>query len=345
MFPQEKIYVLSLAQQNPTSVWDGQLTFAAPDELAIQFPSRFKIGGADASVSLGYAGFWQEYALLPFFFREPALFCQARKHAFVLVSGKNGKRAIGYEHITNGGELSALAWLQPREEPSSFQTEWGVNHSRWGVAAKALLESTLLDLHAELLFTPVNGMDVFVSSSCKYGSSILGFAYGEDPYPSRYSLSLALKSSSIRVSFVMEDWFGPKPIYGGYSAMRKRSQSSEVRVSPGMGYLSFSFSDTYEFKPRGSDLGSVMMQATWGGFFGKISVQYGVSRGPSIETKGQYKLSLVLYKASLSYTDAGYVITLSDSVAMGKGIGTWKLKKSMGNAVSLALLYAVTSDR
>jgi len=344
MSPQDKIYVLSLAKQDSTSVWDGQVSFASPDELTILLPSRFKIGMGDVSLSLGYAGFWQEYALLPLFAMQQALYFQAKGNAFVLFLGAMKKKAIGYEHAMPKGKLSVLAWMQPAEEPSSFQTNWGSPHTRWGVAGKAFLTSSLLDLSSELLFTPVQGVNLFVASACKYRASKLSFSYGEEIYPLRYSVALAFQSKFLQASFVMEDWFGPKPIYGGFSAIRKRKQSSVLRFSLGAGSLLFSFSDTYEFKPRGSEAGSVMMGATWKGFFGQLSVQYGESRLSSILGEGQYKISLVLYKASLSYTEEGYAITLSDSVAIGKGIGTWKLKKSKGKAVSLSLLYVVTSD-
>ena len=345
MFPQEKKYVLSLAQQSLTYIWDGQLTFAASDELVLVLPSRFKFDAGNATVSLGYTGFWQEYALLPLFSSEQALLCQAKNQAFALVSGKNAKRAIGYEHTMTIGALSVLAWMQPKEVLSSFQIEWGAPHSRWGVVGKVFLESSCFALHTELLFTPVKGMEVFVSSSCEYESSKLSFTYGEDPYPSRYSFSLALQGKFLQVTFMMEDWFGSKPLYGGFSTMRKRRQSSEARVTMSTGYLSIFFSDTYEFTPRGSDFGSILMKSTWGGCFGQLSAQYRVSRGPSVEMKGYYKLSVVLDKVTLCYTETGYDITLSDSVALGKGICTWKLKKHMGKAVSLALLYSVTSDR
>jgi len=346
MFPQEKLYVLSLEQQTPTGVWDGQLIFSALDKLAILLPSRFKIGMGEVSLSLGFTGFWQEYALLPLFAGEQALAFQGKQNAFVLFLPEiRRKKVIGYEHTMAKGRLSALAWMQPAKEPSSFQTEWGSEHSGWGVAGKVSLESSLLDLSVELLVTPVQGMEGFISSSCRYGSSKLGIAYGEETYPSRYSVSLDLKSRSLRATFMMEDWFGPKPIYGGFSAIRRRRQSSALRFSLGTGYLLFSFSDTYEFKQRGSEAGTVLMKATWKGFFGLVSAQYGEIRGPTNQKEGEFLLSLVLYKAALSYTEAGPEITLSDSVAIGKGLGTWKLKKSMGKAVTLTFMYAVTSGR
>ncbi len=345
MFPQEKHYVLSLAQQGQSSSLSGQLTFSGSDELLILLPSRFRIVCGKASVSLGYAGFWQGYALLPLFSREQALLFQTKEQAFALALGKNGKWAIGYEHTLKRGKLSALALMQKGQETSSFQTEWGSQHARWAVAGKLSLESSSLALQSELLFTPVKGLEVFVSSSYKYGSLKVSLSYGEDSYPTRYSFFLDLQSKTVQASFVMEDWFGSKPIYGGFSTMRKWKQSSEVKISLRTGFLGFSFSDTYEFKPRGSEVGSALMQVTWKGSFGQMSVRYEVSREASIEKKGHYTFSLVLYKATLSYTEAGYEIALSDSVVLGKGIGTWILKKSEGKAVSLALLYAITSVR
>lgn len=345
MFLKEKHYVLSLAHQTATSAWDGQLTYA-PEELSLLFTSRFKIGMGKVSLSLGYTGFWQEYALLSLFARDQALCFQANKNAFVLLlPGKRRDKAIGYEHAMENGRISILAWMRPAKEPLSFQTEWLSEYSGWGVTTKVALSSSLLHLSAELLFTPVQGLEGFVLMSCKYRSSKLSFAYGEETYPSRYSLSLDLKSSSTRATFVMEDWFGPEPIYGGFSAIRRKRQSSAVKFFLGTGYLLFSFSDTYEFKQKGSEAGSIMMRTTWKGSFGQVSVQYGAIRGVSNQRKGEYMFSLVLYKATISYSEKGYEFILSDSVVIGKGIGTWKLKKSMGKAVSLSLMYAVTSDR
>ena len=346
MFPQEKLYVLSLAHQGPTSLWDGQVTLAAPGELTILLPSRFMIGKGDVSLSMGYAGFWQEYASLPLLAREQALLFQAKNQGFVLLLPRASKKqAIGYEHSMGMGKLAVLAWMQPSVEASSFQTMWGTDSSRWGVVAKVFLSSSLLELSSELLFSPVQGLQGYVSSSYKYGSSKLLIAYGQEIYPCRYTLALDLAAASCSISFVMEDWVGPKPIYGGFSAMRRRRQSSSLRFFLGSGYLLFSFSDTYVFTQRGLEVSSVMMQATWKGPFGQVSAKYGGSRHLSDLGDGEYRLSLILYKASLSYTEAGYEITLSDSVAIGKGIGTWKLKKSMGKSVSLSLMYAVTSDR
>jgi|GEM_PF-3761131 len=345
LFPQEKSYVLSLAHQGTTSAWDGQVTFTAPDEEVIMLPSRFKIGMGDVSLSLGYAGFWTEYALLPLLARKQALFFQANKHAIALMLPRTGeKKAIGYEHTMARGNLSVFAWMQPEEEPHSFQTRWGDAHARWGVVSKIFLTSSLLDLGAELLFTPVQGLEGFILSTYKYRSSKLSLTYGQEPYPTRYSFALDLNTSSCSITFVMEDWFGPRPIYGGFSAIRRRSQSFSLRIFLGTGYLLFSFSDLYEFNPRGTEVGSVMMSSTWKASFGQLSVQCGQSRVSSILGAAQYKVSLVLSKVSFSYTEAGYEITLSDSIAIGKGIGTWKLKKCMGEAVSLSLLYTMTSD-
>lgn len=346
IFPQDKRYVLSLAQQTPTRVWDGQLTFSAPEELVIALPSRFKLTLGNAQVSLGYGGFWQEYLLLPLFAREQALLYQADRNAFALVLARTSDtKAVGYEHTLKRLKLSALAWMQEKEVSSSFQTEWGAKYSRWGVGAKVFLATSILELGAELLFTPVQGVVSFVSTAYRHGSSKLSFVYGQEPYPFRYSVNIALKSKILQASFVMEDWFGSKPIYGGFSSMRKRRQSSDLRFSLAVGYLLFSFSDTYEFKQRGSEVGSVLMQATWGGAFGQVSAQFGESRALSGRGEAQYRLSLVVYKATLSYTQEGYEMGISDSVAIGKGIGTWKLNTSMGKAITLSLMYAVTSDR
>ena len=234
----------------------------------------------------------------PPFSGEQALLFQAKRQAFALVLDTNEKMAIGYEHILTKGKLSTLACMQREQDDPSFQTEWGVHHSRWAVACKISLEASCLALHSELLFTPVNGLDVFVSSSCTYGSAKASLAYGEDSYPLRYSFVLALQSKAVQASFVMEDRFGSKPIYGGYSAIRKRTQSSEVQISLGTGLLRFFFSDTYEFKPRGAEVGSVMLQATWKGSLFQISARYGVSRDSLIVTKGLYAFSLILYKTT-----------------------------------------------
>lgn len=346
MFPHDKRYVLSLAQQTPTAAWDGQLTFSAPDELVINLPSRFRITRGNALISLGYGGFWQEYALLPLFAPQQALLYQKGGNAFALVLSRTAEtKAIGYEHTLAKGTLSALAWMQPKVESSSFQTEWGARHSWWGVGAKVHVAYPFLELGAELLFTPVQGLVSYLFSAYTNGPSKLSFSYGQESYPSRYCLSLELESSFLRATFVMEDWFGSEPIYGGFSAMRKRWQSSDLRFALAKGYLLFSFSDTYELKQRGSEVGSVMMQATWGGPFGQVSAKYKKVRGLSGEGKAQYMLCLAAYKATLSYTQEGYELTISDSVAIGAGIGTWKLHASMGKAITLSLLYAVTSDR
>lgn len=345
LYPGQKAYALSLAQQSPTSVWDAQVSFTAPDDCIIALPSRFKIEKGKTSLSLGYAGFWQGYALAPFLEKGQALSYHIGENSFVLLPGRANRWAFGYEHTMPKGTFSALTWIQKGQETTYFQHEWGAEQARWGIVGKALLESPYLMLHAESLFTPVGGMDVFVSSSCKYESCTLALAYGQSPYPSRYALTLALQSTSIIVSFVMEDWFGSKPIYGGTSSIRKRVQSGVLRFSLGTGYVQVSFSDTYEFKQRGSEGGASVMQATWKAPFGQVSAQYTQSRGTPNERGSQYKLSLTLHKASLSYTAEGYEIALTDTVAMGSGIGRWKLKKSMGKAASLVLSYAITSDR
>ena len=345
MYPQKKIYALSLTQQNPNSEFSGKLTFSEADKLVMVLPSRFKIKAGTSLISMGYAGFWGEYALLPTIAtKEQALLVQGRKNACAVLMGKS-KWAVGYERATEIGSLSALAWIQSREDPSTFQTEWAPDSSLWGVVGKALFLSRYIDVSLEMLLTPILGLDGFVSGVCTYGPTSLGFAYGQAPYPSRYSLSFELGSNAVHVTFRMEDWFGSKPIYGGFSAPRKRRQSSEVEVFLGKRYLQFCFSDTYEFTKKGIEAGSVSMKATWGGSFGKVSAQYGVSRHPMLPEKVQYSLSLVLYKASLSYTENGYEATLTDSIVMGKGTLTWALAKRMGEAVSLALFYAITSAR
>lgn len=343
MFPQQRRYVLSLAKQSPTSAWDGQVSITACDEIILLVPSRFKISLCTISLSMGYGGFWQKYALLPMFSGTRGYLVQTNNHALLLLSEAAKQQAIGYEYTMETVELSALAWLQRKEDPLSFQTVWGSQHARWGVAGKVFLETSLLDVKSELLFTPVKGMEACFASTLKGGSSKLEFAYGEDPYPVRYSLSLALSNKALQISFVMEDWFGSKPIYGGFSAMRKRRQTSVVRFSLGKGYLSVSFSDLYEFKPKGDEMGSVVMQVTYAFPFGQISAEYVGDRDPLITDAGQYKLTLVVYKAALSYTEQGYEITLTDSFVLGKGIGTWKLKKSKANAVSFSLLYSIGS--
>ncbi len=313
----------------------------------MMLPSRFKVVSGDASVSLGYAGFWQEYALLPLFAREQALLYQTQGHAMVMLPGVRGKSAIGYERMSSLGTLSLIAWMHTREEASSFQTEWGSDHAGWGFASKAFLKTIPLELKAELLVTPVKGIEVFIASTCTYGSSQVGFSYGLAPYPTRYSLSLDLKGKALQASFVMNDWLGSEPIYGGFSAMRKRNQSSVVRFPLGRGYVRLSFTDTYEFKAKGGQVGSLLLQASLFGPFGQMTFQYGGSRDLSNSPfeGGEFKVSLVLYKAVFSYAGEGYVITLTDSLAIGKGIGTWKLTKQRGKAVSLSISYTVTSDR
>lgn len=345
LYPERNASVISFSQQGESSVWDGQVSFSASDGLCLSFPSRFKIGRGDTSLSMGYAGFWQEYALLPFFSNEQTLFYQSKKHAVALFSKNMERRAIGYEYAFPKGKLSALAWMHPEVEVSSFQTEWGAAHAPWGVGGKLLLKTQNLSLHAESLFTPVQGLEAFMASSFTYAACKANFAYGEKPYPLRYSLSLALQSHSVRATFMMEDWFGSKPIYGGTSATRRTRESASLRFSLGRGYLLVSFSDMYEFKRRGSEMGSVLAQVKLGGPLGQLTLQYAANRRPLVALDGEFKVSFVLNKASFSYSSGVYEITLSDSVAIGKGIGTWKLHKSMGKAVSLTLMYALTIDR
>ncbi len=347
MFPDERRYALSLAHQGPTCDSDGHVTFSAYDGLVMMLPSRFKVVCGDASVSLGYTGFWQEYALLPMLAREHALLYQTKAQAMVMLPGVRGKSAIGYERASSLGAFSLLAWMHTRVEASSFQTGWGSEHAGTGFVSKASLKTIPLELGAEVLITPVKGIEVFIASTCTYGSSQVGFSYGQAPYPSRYSLSLDLRGKALQASFVMDDWLGSEPIYGGFSATRKRKQSSVVRFPLGKGYVRLSFTDTYEFKAKGGQVGSLLLQASLSGTFGQMTFQYGGSRDPShsLFEGGAITCSLVLYKAVFSYAGEGYGITLTDSLAIGKGIGTWKLRKQMGKAVSLSISYTVTSDR
>ena len=87
------------------------------------------------------------------------------------------------------------------------------------------------------------------------------------------------------------------------------------------------------------------MQVTWRGAFGKVTAQYAVKRISSEPVPGRYEFSLDLFKVAFSYTEKGYEISVSDSIAIGKGIGTWKLTSGMGKCFSLALVYALTIDR
>ena len=345
MSPQKQTYALSLEQQSPASSCSVHLSFSAPDDLVILLPSRLRIRMGDSSIRVGYTGFWAEYALQPEVGKWQSLVFERGNHALALLTGKNTGRALGYEHRYAIGNVSVLAWMQAGKKSSSFQTEWTSDHARWGVAGSASLSSKYVAMHSELLFSPIQGLSAFVSSSCRYGSSTLGFAYGEQPYPARYSFALDLASNALSGSFLMEDWFGSKPIYGGFSTPRKRRQSTRIRFSLGRGYLLFSFSDTYVFTRKGLEAGSVTMQGTWGGPFGQLSAQYGTSRILSSVGQRSYSLSLNVHKATLSYTQKGYEITLTDSAAIGRGIGTWRLTKRMGEPVFLSLLYSVTSDR
>lgn len=343
--PSVKTYSISVAQNDSKKVWDGQLTLVFPDELTIAFPSRLKVGLGPGVLSLGYGGFWQDFSLLPHFSREQALLYQGDSGTRVALFRGGGQQAIGAEHALAGTKVSFLAWTQAKPVLHSYQREWGAVHAAWGVAAKVLLKPAPFVLGAEALFTPVTGVKAFVSSSFKYGGCSLGFAYGQEPYPTRYSFGLDLKSRLFRATFELEDWLGSEPIYGGYSTIRKRRQSGSVQVSLAAGYLFFSVTDTYEFKLRGSESGRVVLQAKWVGRFGQVSAHYKQKRGGTnvVNGKGEYKLTLLLNKVTLSYSSEGYEMAIADSVVIGGGIGTWKLKKGMGKAVSLVLSYAVTS--
>lgn len=345
LYPEEKTYVISVAQQSQQKAWDGQLTFVFPDNLTVLLPSRFMIGVGDASLSLGYGGFWQGYALLPFFCREQALLYQGGKDAVMVLSGAGRRRAVGYERSTSRASLSALAWMAPVQGLSSFLSKWGSVHARWGVATKLLVKTSAFGLDAEALFTPVKGLEGFVSSSFRYAGCTLLFAYGEAPYPSRYSFALDLQSKLINATFVMEECFGPEPIYGGHSAIRKRVQRGSVKLSLATGYLLVSLSDTFEFKRKGLALGSVVLQARWVAPFGQVSVYCKESRGLSKALQREYRFTLSLHKATISYTKEGYEIALTDSLPLGRGVGTVTLKKRMGRALTLSLLYTLTSDR
>lgn len=92
-------------------------------------------------------------------------------------------------------------------------------------------------------------------------------------------------------------------------------------------------------------MGSVLVQVKLGAPFGHVALQYATNRRPLTGLEGELKVSLVLYKASFSYSSQGYEISLSNSMAIGKGIGTWKVNKGKGKAVSLALMYSVTIGR
>ena len=344
LYPEEKKYTISVTEQGPKRAWDGQLAFVAPDELNLLLPSRFTLGVGNASVSLGYAGFWQEYALLPFFSKQRALLYEARNKRFMILFSTKKMQAIGYEKETSRADFSALAWVAPKQDVFTFHSAWGAQDARWGVATKIVLKPSFFDLHAEAVFTPIQGVEGFFSSSLASGPYTLGMAFGQSPYPLRYTFALDLECKAFRTTFAMEDWQGSKPIYGGHSAIRKRKKSSSVKLSLATGYLLFSASDTYDFTRKGEGLGSVILQAKWKGPFGQVAVHYTDKRGSS-EAKGEYKLSLSLYKATFSYTHRGYVIACSDSFAMGKGMGTWRVTKCMGKTVTLSFLYTLTSDR
>lgn len=343
LYPEEKIYLLSVAQQSQGRAWDGQVAFAPPDKLTLLLPARFKIGVGGASLCLGYAGFWQQYALLPFFSREQALLYQGKESSVMVLSGD--RQAIGYDRSSAKRSLSLLAWRAPKTESSSFQTQWGAEHARWGVAAKLSLRSSFFSVTAETLFTPVKGVEAFIASSLQGGPATLGFSYGKEPYPTRYSLALALGGKDVKGTFAMEDWFGAEPRYGGHSSMRKREQKGSIHLSLARGYLHLSASDTFEFKRKGSTVGSVVLLGKWVGSFGELSIQYKQERGAVQEAQGVYRFTLGVHKATLTYSKEGYEIALTDSLPLGKGVGTVRLHKRMGSSVTLSLLYTLTSDR
>ena len=293
----------------------------------------------------GHAGFWQEYALLPFFAREQALLLTWGKDALMALGGGEKRRAVGYEHSFPGARLSLLAWTAPAQTPSTYQVKWGALHSPWGIAGKVVLASSGFGLHAEALFTPTQGLEGFFSSSLRHGSSSFLFAYGQEPYRVRYSFAMDVEGKGMQATFSLEDGFGGEPIYGGHSAIRRRKQGGAVKLFLPTGYLLFSASDTYEFKQRGAEVGSVVLGAIWKAPFGHVSFTYGQRRGPEPALGKECRCSVNLHKATLSYTKEGFALALTDSVPIGGGVGTWHLKKSMGEGVTLSLLYTLTSDR
>lgn len=346
IYPGQKKYVVSLAERSLARSWDGLLTFVAFDELMITLPSRWKVGVGEGFASVGYGGFWQEYALLPFFSDERALLYQRENHALMLFAEREGKQAMGYELSTPRKSISLLAWRATKPEVTSYQATWGSQHARWGVAAKANVQSSVISLHAEAVFSPVKGVEGFVSSSYNLLSSTLGVAYGEAPYPIRYSFSLDLAHMKVQATYMQKDWFGSEPLYGGYSAIRRREQSSSLKLFLPIGYLLFTESDLYEFKPKGGEAGSVKLGAIWGGSFGQVSLQFKDKRGKGkgVQGRSETTVSLLVNKLSLSYTEGEYAIGLTDSIPIGKGVGTWNLEKKSGEHVKLSLLYTLTSD-
>lgn len=345
LYPKEQRYVISAWQQDPRKAWEGQLTFVRDETLTIVLPSRFSFEGGGSSLRFGYAGFWQEYALLPFFVREQALLLTRGGDALMALRGGEKRRAVGYEHSFSKAKLSLLAWTASVQTPTSYQVKWGALHSPWGFAGKAVLESSGFALHTEALFTPIQGLEGFFSSSFRHGSSTFLFAYGQDPYPVRYSFALDVEGRGVQVTFSMEDGFGGEPIYGGHSAIRRRKQGGAVKLFLPTGYLLFSASDTYEFKQRGTEVGSVVLKATWKGAFGHVSFSCTQKRGSESPLGKECRCSVNLHKATLSYTKEGFALALTDSMPIGKGVGTWNIEKRMGEGVTLSLLYTLTSDR
>ena len=342
--PVEKKYSISVSQQGQKIAWDGHFSFVAPGVPKLVLPSRFSLGVGGGSVRVGYAGFWQEYALLPFLSKAQALVYQTAGQSFMLLAPTQGQKAVGYGKATDSADISALAWMAPKQDLSAFHTEWGAAHARWGVASKAVLHPSFGVLHAEALFTPAHGFEGFFSSSLGRGPYTLAIAYGQSPYPSRYSFALEHECKTVRTTFVKEEWLGAKPIYGGHSSIRKSRQSASVKIFLKTGSLVFSASDTYDSTRKESGVGSVVLQAKGKAPFGQVAVSHTQSRGSS-GAEDDYKVSLSIYKATLSFTKKGYVIAFSDSFAMGEGTGTWRVTKRMGEACAFSFLYTLTTDR
>lgn len=342
--PVEKKYSISVSQQGQKIAWDGHFSFVAPGVPKLVLPARFSLGVGGGTIRMGYAGFWQEYALLPFFSKAQALVYQAAGQSFMLLATKQGQRAVGYGKASARADVSLLAWMAPKQDLFAFHTEWGAAHARWGVAAKAVLQPSFGVLHAEALFTPAHGLEGFFSSSFGHRPYTLGIAYGQSPYPSRYSFALEHECKAVRTTFVMEEWLGAEPVYGGHSSIRTSRRSSSVKLFLKTGSLVFSASDTYASTRKGTGVGSAVVQAKWKAPFGQVAVSHTQGRGSS-GAEGDHKVSLTLYKATLSHTKKGYVMTVSDSFAMGEGSGTWRVTKRMGEACAFSFLYALTTDR
>lgn len=343
--PLERVYGVSFAQESRTTSWEATLAFGLHRDLVLVLPSRFKIKAELFSLSLGAPGFWQGFVLLDHLSKEQAILYQRNNDSFCLLAPGNGLEAVGYERQLSRGVFSLVGLLQKPDSVSTYQVEWGVEQAPWALAGKLALQSQNLAVKAEMLLSPVDGILVSGSYALVHSPCTASVSYGQNSYPKKYSLDLDFASEHLVASVALDDWFGGEPIYGGFSAVRKRRQSASVHYVGGWGWLHLSAVDTYEFKRRGGEAGTVVLQAKLGLGSCQIEVEGTQSRGATQQHKPKTMVTLALSKATITYDAKGWAIAFGDSFPLGSARCSWEVAKRFGSRVSFHLGYSLTSGR